>query len=236
MMNTLYDNDALVAEYTYAALVRGVDIFQIWKYGPTDREHCEWLLRRAIFPLDAYVLDIACGVGSVALTMMGRRPDLHFALHNISLNQLNLCPPGLKKYRGSMDTLTNVPDQTFDAAMVCYALGHVGRLAAFFTNVARVLKPGGMLFIYDVLPEPGNEQWMKDELEYNTYTIADICKAVAVTESLQLIHVYSLDKCEFNVKDFGSVCGPVMANEAISKTKPVAYRFRKRQGLCSSTN
>mgnify|MGYP001603707132 CR=1 FL=1 len=227
-MNTLYDNDALVAEYTRAAQVRGVDIFQIWKYGLTNREHCAWLLGRAMFPVDAYVLDIACGVGTVALTMMGMRPDLHFALHNISLSQLNLCPPGLKKYRGSIDTLANVPDQTFDAAMVCYALGHVEQLDKFFTNVARVLKPGGTLFVYDVLPEPGNKQWMKDELEYNTYTIEDICKAVNVTKLLQLTHSYSLDKRKFNVGDFGCVCGLAAAYETFSKTKPVAYRFRKR--------
>ena len=29
-MNTLYDNEALVAEYTHAALVLGVDFFEIW--------------------------------------------------------------------------------------------------------------------------------------------------------------------------------------------------------------
>lgn len=226
MKHPFYSDDAAVGRETQKLLDNGVSILQIWKYGTTDREHCEWLLKLAQFKLDAHVLDIGCGTGAVAWEMRTIRVDLKFSCQNISPSQLQLCStPTFPRYLGNMTTLDGVPDNTFDAAMVCYALGHVENVPTFFDNVARVLKPEGKLFIYDILAKPGFSQWMRNVLNYETYTVELLAE---LSGPMLLTHNYELNTKDFNVDEFDRVCGYEIAWETQQKTKPVAYQFVKR--------
>lgn len=224
MTQLLYLNDEMVAELTNELIKQKVYILQIWKHGATDQEHCKWLLNLARFKHDAHVLDIACGVGAVTKQMIALRPDLRFSLQNISPSQLSQ-GPSLPKYQGTMTTLAGVPDEAFDAAMVCYALGHVDKLEEFFVNVARVLKPKGEFFVYDIEPLPGQEAWALTMLGYNTYPVGLVKKAAKL---LLLTHDYMLNADKLNVSAFENVCGLYIGREIRKRTKPVAYRFVKR--------
>ncbi len=69
-----------------------------------------------------------------------------------------MCPDGFKKIKGDIE---NIPCATasFDAVMALYVLGH-SDIEAAMPELIRVLKPGGVLFIYDLhagryLPELG---------------------------------------------------------------------------------
>ena len=224
----IYENDKIVEQFTKHLLKQGTRVFQIWKKGHDDRTHCEWLLNLAQFPLNASVLDIACGVGTVALHMNEVRPDLRFSLQNVSSSQLELCPRRYWLYEGSMDTLQSVPNKAFDAAMVCYALGHVEYLAEFFHNAARVLKPGGQLFVYDVQPLPGWEQWALDVLGYRTYTIKQLVEASCVRERFSSMHVLEeVSNAVLNCHEFLNCCPMINAVDVCTRTKPVGYKFTK---------
>ncbi len=51
--------------------------------------------------------------------------------------------------------------------MVCYALGHAA-LVPFLHEVRRVLRPGGLLFIYDVWSS--DDVWSMRYLGYRAHT------------------------------------------------------------------
>ena len=224
----IYTDDKVVAQLTKHLLKQGTRVFQIWKKGHDDRTHCEWLLKLAGFPGGAHVLDIGCGVGTVALHMNEVRPDLRFSLLNVSPSQLELCPRKYIQYEGSMDTLQSVPDGVFDAAMVCYALGHVQCLADFFHNAARILKPGRQLFVYDVQPLPGWEQWALDVLGYRTYTIKQLVEASCVRERFSSMHVLEeVSNTVLNCQEFLACCPMINAVDVTTRTKPVGYKFTK---------
>lgn len=228
-MNNLYANDATVEQMTKYLVNKGVYIFQIWKKGYNGQKHCEWLLKLANFPPNASVLDIACGIGGVAKAATYWRSDLKFSLQNISQSQLNMCPSHLPQYQGNMDTLENVPSGQFDAAMVCYALGHVGDLDWFFHNTARVLKPGGQLFVYDVQALPGWEQWLLETLGYTTWTIKQLVESACVRKvfsSMQVIEEVR-DADFLNCHEFLNVCPMINAVDVTIRTKPVGYKFFK---------
>ena len=221
-------NEATVAQVTKQLVSQGTSIFQIWKKGTTNRKHCKWLLDLARFPQNARVLDIACGVGATAHQMSILRPDLTFALQNTSSSQLALCPSNFLQFKGDMDILDNVPDEAFEAAMVCYALGHVKDLKSFLFNAARVLKPGGMLFVYDIQAGAGSEQWMLDNFNYRTYTASQLAEVAWGERLFGTMEVLEqIRAVELNCKEF-LVCCPIM-NEAELRlhTRPVGYRFVK---------
>ena len=227
-MTNIYTNDATVEQLTKHLISKGVYIFQIWKKGHNDVEHCRWLLDLAQFPLNASVLDIGCGIGGVALRMNEIRPDLRFSLLNVSANQLELCPTRYVHFHDSMDTIQSVPNEVFDAAMVCYALGHVQCLSEFFRNAARVLKPGGMLFVYDVQPLVGWEPWAWHELGYTTWTTKQLVESACtrkVFNSMQVVE--EVRDAVLNCQQFLSVCPMINAVDVTTRTKPVGYKFFK---------
>ena len=219
MNHALYSDDKLVEKATTEAMNKGVSIFQMWKHGLTDLEHCRWLLELAQFQLNAHVLDIGCGTGQVAHLMEAIRLDLTFSLQNISTSQLNLCPSRMKQYHGDMNTLENVPDKTFDAAMVCYALGHVTDLPTFFKNVKRVLKPNGQVFMYELLPFQNYVEWAWETLGWITHTP----RSTAWTWTFMDVYYPSIH--ELNTTDFEHVCGTKITKEVHERTFPVVYKL-----------
>ena len=103
------------------------------------------------------ILDIGCGIGSVATMMLAIRPDLNFTLLNISQAQLDMCPDEFPKICGDAEAIP-LPDNSFDSAMALYVMWHLDRDLAL-SEMRRVVRPGGVIFIYDMrggeMPELG---------------------------------------------------------------------------------
>jgi SAM-dependent methyltransferase len=58
-------------------------------------------------------------------------------------------------------------DQSFDAAMFCFSIGHANHAKAI-VEAKRLLKPGGVLFIYDMVRVSGSNAAMID-VDYAVY-------------------------------------------------------------------
>lgn len=214
-----YQDDTLVGEVTAVLAAEGQRILQIFRFSEDDTEHVAALAALARLPQNAHVLDIGCGVGAVAVIMRALRPDLRFTLQNCSAAQLGLCPD-FPKIRGDMEAI-DVPDGTFDGVMVNYAMGHAN-LKPFLCEAARVLRPGGVFFAYDLTTS--DARGFARALGYVPYAPEDVINAAAAagfteTESAKLPQA---GMCSY----WRALCTvmPKLADLA-AKAMPVAYRF-----------
>lgn len=157
-------NLAVVEASTEAAITAGHRIFQVFRFAETDLEHVKLLLSWLQPPEGASVLDAGCGIGEVARLMHEMRPDLGFALVNLSAKQLTMCPTGLKFTWHQEDChQMGYRDGSFDAAMYSSTLCQLDTLPALL-EAHRVLKPGGTLLINDMVRVGGNAAEMEQLL------------------------------------------------------------------------
>lgn len=147
---SIYADDEVVAELTRRVLDTGCGIFQIFQRGGA-LAHIEFLLQR-FNPPSGKVLDVGSGIGQVALRMTQARPDLQFTLLNISQSQLDMSPTRLGKIHADACDIP-LPDNSMDAVMACYVLGHLDKDKAL-AEWRRVLRPGGVLFVVDITGGP----------------------------------------------------------------------------------
>lgn len=216
---SVYDDDALVGRLTQDLAAKGHTIFQIHRLADDDRTHVKKLGEMFAPPMGAKVLDIGCGIGRVAELMVLDRPDLEFTLLNVSASQLAMCPESLLKVQGHMHA-TSLSDGSFDAAMLCYALGH-GVVERVLKEASRVLRSGGVLFIYDMVSHP--PRTLKG-LDYTLFSSSRVCEA-AEEAGLRLDWLKS--KLKTTVADFLSVMPLCEYTETFSGVTPIAYRFVK---------
>lgn len=165
---------AEVEAATDACLSQGVRVLQLYRMGDEDA-HVARLLDLLNPPLKAEIVDVGCGIGAMAYAMQSIRPDLGFVLVNSNAYQLSLCPPDMAQVQADMHAIP-IADGTVDVVMVCYTLGY-GDVAQFFAEAFRMLKPGGILFIYDLarhaftaLPCPLMQQYF----HYQVYCVTVI--------------------------------------------------------------
>jgi ubiquinone/menaquinone biosynthesis C-methylase UbiE len=137
----------LIADLTARVVDAGHRIFQIHRFAPTEAAHCLRLLHWADLPTDAQVIDLGSGVGAMAAYWQTARPDLSFCLVNISAAQLAYS--AFPSYCGDFCQLPYA-ESAFDAATFCFAIGHADRASAL-ASASRVLRPGGILFLYDMV-------------------------------------------------------------------------------------
>jgi SAM-dependent methyltransferase len=168
-----YGDDVEVGRQTRQLVQSGHSILQSHKLAATDRDHVAELLAEFEPPWKASVLDVGCGVGAVAALMSARRSDLRFTLLNISGAQLEMAPPDMEKVRADMHDLP-FSDGSFDAVMFNYSLGH-GLLDRCIEEAARVLRPRGVLFIYDL--ETRDSDYLIDRLGYRPHGEEEVIEA-----------------------------------------------------------
>jgi SAM-dependent methyltransferase len=180
-----YADDVEVGRVTRTLVDHGHSILQSHKLGANGWYHVAALLDYFDPPNGAHVLDVGCGVGTVAGLMREQRPDLLFTLLNISGAQLEMCPSGMAKARADMHALP-FPAGSFDAVMYCYSLGH-GLLDQCIAEAARVLRPGGVLFIYDL--DTYDPYYLIDHLGYRPHhrgEMVDACRHRFVLDFIEL--------------------------------------------------
>jgi ubiquinone/menaquinone biosynthesis C-methylase UbiE len=167
-------NMELVNTLTHLMVGAGHRIFQVHRFANSEYEHIKRLEKWADFPLNAKVIDMGCGVGHQAKLFNQSRPDLSFCLVNISQVQLDYAD---QDYPAHCCDFCNIPeeDQSFDAAMFCFSIGHADHAKAI-AEAKRLLKPGGVLFIYDMVRVSGSNAAMID-VDYAVYDKEFMVKA-----------------------------------------------------------
>lgn len=98
-------------------------------------------------PAGAKVLDAGCGAFKTLLRLQAARPDLRF----YGLDQLDVasqCPAGIEFARVNFETgAFPFTDAQFDAIFFCHVLEHLQERMTVLAEFARVLKPGGRIYI-----------------------------------------------------------------------------------------
>lgn len=141
----------------------GIRILQGFRFAPTDGAHVSALLKFMAPKHKTTWVDIGCGFGEVARLMYLERPDLDFVLVNNNPYQLDQAPLKFRRLLCEMSGL-RLPDATLDGAMFLYSLCHAEPFTPALTEAARVVKPGGELFVFDYERIRGDNTLMRNRL------------------------------------------------------------------------
>lgn len=92
------------------------------------------------------VLDVGCGNGFIAhhlTALLGKRVVGLDVMKRTAARIDYLCYDGLR---------FPLPDDSFDAVLLCYVLHHAQDLGAVLMEVRRVLREGGLIVVYEDIP------------------------------------------------------------------------------------
>ncbi|MFO1024590.1 MAG: methyltransferase domain-containing protein [Acetobacteraceae bacterium] len=204
VVNTYYDLVTDFYEYGWGQSFH----FAPRARGETFREsilrHEQWLALRLGLVPGSQVLDVGCGVGGPMRTI-ARFADCHIT--GLNNNDYQVERARLHNRRAGLDARCTVvkgdfmampfPADSFDAAYAIEATVHAPRLAGAYAEVARVLKPGGMLASYEWAmtprfdPAEPEHRRLRAEIEFTTgivhlSTAAEV-EAAVVEAGLELL-------------------------------------------------
>lgn len=151
MIDAPLELDRLEQVESMAAWNAGIRLLQPWRFADTDEAHVAYLLDAFYPPGGARVLDVGCGFGETARLMSEARPDLEFVLLNAVQVQLDRVPDTFERVLGDAHALP-FEDASFDAVMFNASLCNMDVHVAM-AEAGRVLKPGGVLFLNELLRE-----------------------------------------------------------------------------------
>lgn len=127
-------------------------------------------------PAQCRILDLACGTGDVTIHLAALMPksritgaDLSTGMLDVAQRKLTKLPPD-RSCRITFEQADALhlpyPDNSFDAITIAYGVRNFENLRAGYTEMLRVLKPGGTLLVIE-LCEPSNPVM---RLGYNFYS------------------------------------------------------------------
>jgi SAM-dependent methyltransferase len=116
-------------------------------------------LIKDLLPMGGLVLDVGCGTGQLGAAIAGEGYDVF---------GVDLAPSMIRKARerglagtyAAVTTALPFPEDTFDLALTVATLHHLetpGRVAATVGQMARVVRPGGFVVLWD--HNPANPYW-----------------------------------------------------------------------------
>jgi SAM-dependent methyltransferase len=200
-----------VDEQTKILLSKGERLFQIHRFAKTDYLHIKRLMGWADIPSGSRIIDMGCGIGEMAI----HTPWYLWTLCNISEFQLE-CAPNVTKLLCDFHS-TPYPDKSFDAVMFCFSIGH-GNVGAAFAEAFRLLRSGGILFIYDMVMVSGDNSAMKS-VDYKVFSRS----AMEMPRGFKLdFYMEPQDNGEYGHRILGPVFDTVFAG-----TIPAIWRFIK---------
>lgn len=189
---------------------------------------------RRMVPKAKYLLDIGCGAGNYTLKMLSKIPDLHCTLNDLSAPMLerakerlnNTTAKSITTIQGDIREVQLEEDRfcVIVAGAVLHHLRDDKDWEATFTNLYKILKPGGCLMISDLITqeiEPVNEyMWERyadylEDLNGKAYQqkvfdyIAKEDSPRSMTYQLELMKKVGFKKTEILHKNmcFGTFCG-----------------------------
>ncbi len=106
------------------------------------------------------VLDLACGTGSLTRDLAKKAGPTGYVLGMDFSREMLLAaearPVPTVEYRlGDATDLTGVPDNSFDAATIAYGARNIPDLDALFSEMARVVRPGGRVICLEIARPKG---------------------------------------------------------------------------------
>lgn len=115
----------------------------------------------ALQPNATHVLDVGCGAGNYTIKLLHKRPGLHCTLVDLSRPMLDraaarlapLAPAGIATHQADIRDLP-LPDSAFDIILAAAVLHHLrtdAQWLAAFAKFQRTLRPGGCLFVADLV-------------------------------------------------------------------------------------
>jgi SAM-dependent methyltransferase len=98
-------------------------------------------------PAGAKLLDLGCGRFKTLKRLREQRPDLEY--YGVDIMDVSAdCPPGVAFKRADIDRESlPFPDAQFDAIFFCHVLEHLLYPMNALTELQRVLKPGGLVYV-----------------------------------------------------------------------------------------
>lgn len=206
-----------LSETTDYLIERNIRALQIHRFAGGEGAHLARLERWAELPVGARVADMGCGVGEVARVFKELRPDLSFCLVNISEAQLLYADQTMQQYACSFLDVQE-PAESFDAVLFCFSIGHENPAAAI-SEARRLLKPGGVLFIYDMVRHSGDN----DAISKIDYAVFPREYMESVSDGFRLdYYMEPFDSGEFGEYVLGDDYGKFFAG-----TAPAIWRFLK---------
>ncbi len=105
-------------------------------------------------------LDLACGTGSLTRDLAKKAGPTGYVLGMDFSREMLLAaearPVPTVEYRlGDATDLTGVPDNSFDAATIAYGARNIPDLDALFSEMARVVRPGGRVICLEIARPKG---------------------------------------------------------------------------------
>ncbi len=131
----------------------------------------------ALAPDAADLLDIGCGAGNQTLNLLRVMPDLHCTLLDISGKMLERAERRVRDAGGKITAVINhdlrtapLPESGYDLAVAAAVLHHLrgaADWAAAAERMHRILKPGGMLLVSDLIihENPAVQRIMRSRYE-----------------------------------------------------------------------
>ena len=208
---------------TVLALRDGHRLFHTHRLYADDREQTDYLLAAAKFPEGALVLDAGCGIGEVSYLMSKARPDLKFILANLSHYQLSICPigPQFTWLHADCHDLPLEPE-IVDAVMFVSALTQM-ETKFVLHEAARVLKPGGIVFLFEMVHESGDPDAFEAVTTARVHTFDEV-RGFAAAAGLKLDFGYTLDGDDTH---FRSLLREVGRESLLDAIRPAIMRFIK---------
>ncbi|MDB5403563.1 MAG: sterol 24-C-methyltransferase [Acetobacteraceae bacterium] len=212
--------------------------------GETFRESIlryeQWLALRLGLTPDSQVLDVGCGVGGPMRTIARFAGCKITGLNN---NGYQLKRAAIHTRRAGLEALCETvegdfmampfPDAHFDAAYALEATVHAPSIAGVYAEIARVLKPGGMVACYEwamtrrFVASDTEHQRIRREIEINNgvpcvSTAGEIADAVAST-GLELVQVE--DRCEGSEVPWWEKLAPAGNPFALRRSSGIGKHF-----------
>ena len=158
----MIDEDSLT-QATKMAQKMGLNVFNIFQVDPREDAHCEVLIQTLEIPSGSFVLDVGSGVGFFAKKLLDSDTTLKVACLNSNAYQLSQTPKGCDQMLADMHSIP-VEEGQYDVLVCSYTIGF-SDIEAFLKEAARVLKVGGVMWVYDM---EGASPIVKKLLHYKT--------------------------------------------------------------------
>lgn len=135
---------------------RNMRILQGFRLAVNEREHIGRLLDHMKPEPYSVWLDIGSGFGWPAAIMQQLRPDIEFFCVNNNEFQLAHMPLHLPRFHADMHAMP-FDNACADGAMYLFSLCHADSLFVALREAARVVRPGGRLFVFDYVRACGDD-------------------------------------------------------------------------------